>query len=72
MGDIGNTKFKISDLLDIFFAELDGESPRSKLQHEYGQTCGLKWPKNLGSRRRGWYCVMVQGGKNWQEMETAK
>ena len=28
LGESGNTKFIISDLVDIFFAELDGEGPR--------------------------------------------
>ena len=48
-------KILISDLVGLFVEEFEGESPRSKLEQERGQTDGRKWLKNLGWRKRDRY-----------------
>ena len=61
----------MSDLLG-FFVEFDGEGPRSKFEHEFGQTDGRKWPKISGDDDVAGITSLVPGIKNlrlWNGLE---
>ena len=64
-----HSKIIISDLSAFFLWSLMVKVRGQKFEQEQGQTDGWKWPKNLGWRQHGQYCI---NGARCQEFEAAE